>query len=103
MTSRNSFAWIIAIVIGSLINISLFLFLPAIGRTAPPKKPQIIELDFMTWQQPIQQKTKASEKTKQKPKEQPKAKPKMTKMKILKQTELPQKEIFYRLMCISGF
>ncbi len=82
MINHSSFTWVAAIVIGSLINICLFLFLPAIGRTAPPQKPQIIELEFMAWQQPIQQKMKTPEKVKKKTKEQPKPKLKPKKKKI---------------------
>jgi len=82
MINNNSAAWITAIVIGSLINIGLFLFLPAIGRTPPPQEPQIIEVEFMAWQQPIQQKTKTPEKIKQKPKDQPKPKPQPKKKEI---------------------
>jgi len=54
----------------------LFLFLPALGRTEPPSPPQVIELEFMAWQQPIQKKIAPPKKVIPKPKKIPKPKPK---------------------------
>lgn len=81
MKNPNFSYWFIAIILGSLINMGLFLFLPAIGRTAPPKKPQIIELDFLAWQQPAPQKTTPQKKVEKEKKPKPRPKPKPVKKK----------------------
>ncbi len=75
-------SWIAAFVLGSLINISLFLVLPKLGRTEPPAPPPVITLDFVAWQQPVKQ---------QKPKVKPKPKPKPK--KVIKKKPKPQQQL----------
>ncbi len=70
--------WITAIAIGSLLNTSLFVLLPKLGKTEPPKAPSIIKVEFMAWQQP---RKKQPTPPKNKPKLKPKPKPKLEKPK----------------------
>lgn len=88
LTRKSSFYyWLVAIVTGTTINMSLFLFLPALGKTEPPPPPQIIEMNFVAWQQPVQQKItkpkvvppKPKKVVKPKPRPKPKPKPKKKK------------------------
>lgn len=91
MKSRNLIYWFFAVLIGSLINASLFLFLPSLGRTAPPPSPQVIELDFMTWHKPVQKKLSPLKKNQQKIKKAAKPKPKPRPKKKKKQAETKPK------------
>ncbi len=69
--------WVIAFVIGSLLNTSLFVLLPGLGKTAPPQPAPIIKLEFMAWQQPVEKQPPP----KIRPKIKPKLKPKVEKPK----------------------
>jgi len=80
MNLSNRFSWVAAFAIGSLINISLFLALPQLGRTEPPAPPPVITLDFVQWQPPVKQ---------QKPKAKPKPKPK----KVVKKKPKPKQQL----------
>ena len=100
MKIANNSYWFIAFVLGSLINMSLFLILPAIGKTKPPAPPQIIELEFLAWQQPVQKKiNKPAPKPKKVAKPKPKPKKKIIKPKPkikpppVKKQELAEKVI----------
>jgi len=74
--------WVAAFLIGSILNISLFLVLPNLGRTEPPAPPPIITLDFVEWQQPTKQK---------KPEVKPKPKPKPK--KVVKKKPKPKQQL----------
>ncbi len=56
MNHSKNIAWLVAIVLGSLLNISFFLILPKLGRTEPPAPPPVITLDFVQLQLPVEKK-----------------------------------------------
>lgn len=93
MKTHNSSYWFVAFILGSVINMSLFLFLPALGRTEPPPPPQVIELEFMAWQQPVQKKISKPKKVIPKPKKIPKPKPKPTPKPVKKVTKPKPKPV----------
>ena len=84
--------WLIAFIVGSIINLSLFMFLPAMGRTEIPAPPQIIELNFLSLPPSDQRKQITPKKVVAKPKIQNKSKlkPKPTKPKI---TPIPKVKV----------
>lgn len=53
MKNPNTYYWFIALLLGSLINFSLFIILPKLGRTEQMPKPEIFSVEFMAWQQPV--------------------------------------------------
>ena len=67
-----------------MINMSLFVYLPALGKTQAPPPPQVIKLDFLAWQQPVEKKVSQPKKVKFKPKKVIEKKPKPKKKKIIK-------------------
>ena len=110
--ARGISYWLIAFVLGSLVNLGLFLFLPLLGRTEPPAPPQIIKLEFLAWQQPVQQKKaqpkkpiekvrpkeiikkepkQIIKKSKPKPKPEPKTIPKPAPKPVLAEKVIPDK------------
>ena len=67
MKNPNTYYWLTALLLGSLINFSLFIMLPKLGRTEQMPKPEIISVEFMAWQQPVS-KPKVNKPKKIKPK-----------------------------------
>jgi len=80
MSQTNSPTWAIAFIIGSLLNIGLFLVLPKLGRTDPPAPPPVITLDFVAWQLPVKEKA-------------PEAKPKPKPKKVVEKKEKPKQQL----------
>ncbi|MDH5544104.1 MAG: energy transducer TonB [Gammaproteobacteria bacterium] len=67
--------WLLAFVIGSMINTALFLILPRLGYSDPPPPAPIIKLDFVAWQEPIVKPIEPPKKAKPIPKPKPRPKP----------------------------
>jgi len=80
MSQTNSPTWAIAFIIGSLLNIGLFLVLPNLGRTDPPAPPPVITLDFVAWQLPVKEKA-------------PEAKPKPKPKKVAEKKVKPKQQL----------
>lgn len=76
MKNHGYHYWTIAVIFGSLINMGVFLILPALGKTEKPTPPQIIELEFMALQPPTVKKIQPQKKQPPKAKKLPKPKPK---------------------------
>ena len=87
MKKTNAQYWFAAVLIGTLINSSLFLLLPRLGYSDPPPPAPVIKLDFYAWQKPVAQKPPAKKLPPPKPK--PKPKPPEPKKEIPKPAQKP--------------
>ncbi len=81
MKSLRRRDWLLALLVGSLINITLFLFLPSVGKGQRGAMPNIISVSFAQLEPlprpaPAKPKPKPTPKSKPKPKVKPKPKPK---------------------------
>ncbi|MDH5216434.1 MAG: energy transducer TonB [Gammaproteobacteria bacterium] len=76
MKKTNTQYWFAAVLIGTLINTSLFLLLPRLSYSDPPPPAPVIKLDFYAWQKPVAQKPPPKKAPPPKPKLKPKPKPK---------------------------
>lgn len=75
---QNNSYWLSAFAFGTILNVLLFVLLPTLGHSEKPVEPMIIALDFVPWQEPVEQKKQLPPKPveKQKKKQPPKPKPK---------------------------
>lgn len=82
MKNLNRLYWLIAFLIGTMLNTTLFFVLPNLGHSKQIPKPEIITVEFMAWQQPAKKPPNKLEPVKKKkpvPKKKKKPKPKKPK------------------------
>lgn len=82
--------WYLAILLGSFLNVAVFMLLPSLGYNKPTIDVPVVVVDFMEWREPLPKPivkpkpVKPIEKPKPKPKIKPVIKPKVAKPQMVK-------------------